>query len=183
MPGKALGWVDLRRMELQRLSAMKHCPRCNQDKDEAEFGKNRTRPDGLQVQCRVCIKSIHRDWYERNKERHYGNVQKRRKTLSDEIARRLSAYLKAHPCVDCGVADPVVLTIEDRQGETGFSLRERLREGAAWTALLPQIEKCEVRCANCRCLRMAKLFGPRRALLKSLGLSDEEPDASPSPTE
>ena len=162
---------------------MKHCPRCNQDKHEAEFGKNRTRPDGLQVQCRACIKLIHRDWYERNKERHYGNVQKRRKILSDEVVRRLRAYLKAHPCVDCGTADPRVLTIEDGQSETGFSLKARLMEGAAWTALLPEIEKCAVRCANCRRIRIAHEVGPRQALLRSLGLNDEEPDAAPSPAE
>ena len=99
---------------------MKHCPRCNQEKAEAEFGKNRTRPDGLQVQCRACIKLIHRDWYERNKERHYGNVQRRRKLISDEVVRRLMAYLKAHPCVDCGVGDPQVLQIEGEADGTVF---------------------------------------------------------------
>ncbi len=159
---------------------MKHCPRCSQDKDEAEFGKNRTRPDGLQVQCRACIKLIHRDWYERNKERHYGNVQKRRKLFSDEIVRRLLAYLKAHPCVDCGVADPRVLHIETGQSATDFSLKSRLQQGATWSALLPEIEKCEVRCANCRRIRNAQQLGPRGALLMSLGLNDEDPDVPPS---
>jgi hypothetical protein len=162
---------------------MKHCPRCNQDKDEAEFGKNRTRPDGLQVQCRTCIKLIHRDWYERNKERHYGNVQKRRKLVSDEITRRLTTYLKSHPCIDCGAADPRVLHVEEKQGEAGFSLKARLLEGATWTALLPDIERCDVRCANCRRIRTAQQFGPRQALLMSIGLYDEDPDASPSPPE
>ena len=161
---------------------MKHCPRCNQDKDEAEFGKNKTRPDGLQVQCRACIKLIHRDWYERNKERHYGNVQKRRKLVSDEIVRRLTAYLKVHSCVDCGMADPRVLHIEEQSG-TGFSLKERLLQGATWTALLPEIERCEVRCANCRLLRTAQQVGPRRALLMSLGMNDDVPDTSSTPTE
>jgi hypothetical protein len=162
---------------------MKHCPRCNQDKDEAEFGKNRTRPDGLQVQCRACIKLIHRDWYERNKERHYGNVQKRRKQFSDEVIRRLLAYLKAHPCVDCGMANPHVLHLEPVHSEATFSLSARLLDGATWTALLPEIEKCEVRCANCRRLRTAQQLGPRRALLKSLGLNEDDPDTAPSPTE
>jgi len=162
---------------------MKHCPRCNQDKDEAEFGKNRTRPDGLQVQCRACIKLIHRDWYERNKERHYGNVQKRRKLITDEVVRRLTAYLKAHPCVDCGIADPQVLAIEGEVDGTVFSLKARLLQGVTWTALLPEIEPCEVRCANCRRIRNARKFGPRRALLMSLGLTEEDPDAPSSPTE
>jgi len=163
---------------------MKHCPRCNQDKDEVEFGKNRTRPDGLQVQCRACIKLIHRDWYERNKERHYGNVQKRRKLISDEVIRRLTLYLKAHPCVDCGIADPQVLQIEGEVDGTIFSLRTRLLQGATWTALLPEITQCEVRCANCRRIRNAQQFGPRRALLMALGLTDDgEPDAPSSPIE
>ena len=162
---------------------MKHCPRCNQDKDEAEFGKNRTRPDGLQVQCRACIKSIHRDWYERNKERHYGNVQKRRKTLSDAVVRGLTAYLKAHPCIDCGAADPQVLHIEEREDEADFSLRERLLQGTTWTALLPEIEKCTVRCANCRCRRTAQQIGPRKALLTRLGLHDAEADIAPPSAE
>lgn len=157
---------------------MKHCPRCNQDKDEDAFGKNRTRPDGLQVQCRACIKLIHRDWYERNKERHYGNVQKRRKLVSDETVRRLTAYLKAHPCIDCGATDPLVLHIEEGPD---FSLKARLLEGVTWTALLPDIERCEVRCANCRCLRAAQQFGPRRALLMRLGMNDDVSDTSPSP--
>lgn len=159
---------------------MKHCPRCNQDKDEAEFGKNKTRPDGLQVQCRACIKLIHRDWYERNKERHYGNVQKRRKLFSDEIVRRLTAYLKTHPCVDCGVANPLVLDIDAGQNAVEFSLRSRLLEGATWAMLLPEIEKCEVRCANCRRLRTAQRLGPRQALLRSLGLNEEDQDTSTS---
>lgn len=161
---------------------MKHCPRCNQDKDEAEFGKNKTRPDGLQVQCRACIKLIHRDWYERNKERHYGNVQKRRKRFSDEIVRRLLHYLKAHPCVDCGMADPRALSLEEPDG-ADFVLSERLRQGVTWTALAPQIETCTVRCANCRQIRTAQQLGSRRALLASLGLNDDDPDASPSPSE
>jgi hypothetical protein len=162
---------------------MKHCPRCNEDKEEVEFGKNKTRPDGLQVQCRACIKLIHRDWYERNKERHYGNVQKRRKLISDETVRRLLAYLKAHPCVDCGVANPLVLDIVEKRSGTVFALKERLLQGATWTVLLPEIEHCEVRCANCRRIRAAQQFGPRRALLVSLGLNEEDPDVSSAPSE
>ncbi len=162
---------------------MKHCPRCNQDRDEAEFGKNKTRPDGLQVQCRACIKLIHRDWYERNKERHYGNVQKRRKLISDEIVRRLLAYLKAHPCVDCGVTNPLVLALEEGVNGTDFALKARLLQGTTWTDLLPDIEKCVVRCANCRRIRAGQKFGPRQALLKSLGLNEEDPDVSASSTE
>lgn len=32
----------------------KTCPRCEETKDVSEFGKNTTRPDGLQFYCKVC---------------------------------------------------------------------------------------------------------------------------------
>ena len=146
---------------------MKHCPRCNQDKDEAEFGKNRTRPDGLQVQCRACIKLIHHDWYARNKERHYGNVQKRRKLFSDELARRLLAYLKTHPCVDCGNANPLVLEFDALDGKNVLHITPE----TTWDTLLPELTQCDVRCANCRRLKIGKQFGLRYALM--MGLQSE----------
>lgn len=33
---------------------MKNCPKCKTEKDLAEFGKDRSRPDGLQRYCKKC---------------------------------------------------------------------------------------------------------------------------------
>ncbi len=160
---------------------MKHCPRCKQDREEAEFGRNRTRPDGLQVQCRACIKLIHHDWYERNKGRHYGNVQRRRKPFADEISRHLLAYLKAHPCIDCGITNPLVLEFCPPQGKR-LAFAALLTAETTWDTILPELEKCSVRCANCRRIKSAKQYGARHALLIGLRIEEDDAQSSPPPS-
>lgn len=39
----------------------KHCPKCDQDKPLDTFGKNRSRPDGLQAWCKLCSKKNQRE--------------------------------------------------------------------------------------------------------------------------
>lgn len=42
---------------------MKHCPGCELDLTESQFGKNRCRKDGLQGYCRECTKLLNRTKY------------------------------------------------------------------------------------------------------------------------
>lgn len=44
----------------------KRCPACGADKPVADFGRNKRRPDGLQVECRPCKQVRDRDHYARN---------------------------------------------------------------------------------------------------------------------
>src|SRR5438128_424151 len=125
---------------------MKKCPRCQEFKALSEFGNNRTRPDGLQVQCRPCLKQIQHDWYQRHKTVHYKNILQRRRAKSAEILEHIGDYFKTHPCVDCGESDPVVLDFDHVRGEKCFSIGTRWSQGYSWEYLLHEIEKCEVRC-------------------------------------
>jgi len=34
---------------------LKKCSKCKAEKDESEFGKNKTRPDGKQIWCKGCF--------------------------------------------------------------------------------------------------------------------------------
>lgn len=34
---------------------LKKCSKCKSEKDESEFGKNKTRPDGKQIWCKGCF--------------------------------------------------------------------------------------------------------------------------------
>lgn len=63
---------------------------------------------------------------------------------------RLLAYLVEHPCVDCGEADLRVLEFDHRDGARKTAEVTKLAaDGVTWTAVLREIEKCDVRCANC----------------------------------
>jgi hypothetical protein len=64
------------------------------------------------------------------------------------------AYLLEHPCVDCGEADPVVLEF-DHMRDKVKAVSVLLSNGHEWKQILAEIEKCEVRCANCHRRRTA----------------------------
>jgi hypothetical protein len=64
------------------------------------------------------------------------------------VREMIWAYLIAHPCVDCGEADPVVLDFDHVRGEKSENL-VRLIAAHGRKKILDEIEKCEVRCANC----------------------------------
>lgn len=59
-------------------------------------------------------------------------------------------YLEAHPCVDCGEADPIVLEFDHRDQSTKLHNVANLITGMGKMAILiTEIEKCDVVCANC----------------------------------
>lgn len=149
---------------------MKLCPRCQEMKDETAFGKNRSRKDGLQAQCRQCVKVTQHNWYVRNQETHYTNVKRRRDVIASEVISKLIAYLRVHPCVDCGEDDPLFLEFDHVHGPKRLSISNMYGQGYGWATILAEIEKCEVRCVKCHRRRTAKQFGHRRALL--MGLSE-----------
>jgi len=49
--------------QLLQVVAMKTCPHCAQVKVLTEFGKNRSRPDGLSFYCLVCNRERNNRWY------------------------------------------------------------------------------------------------------------------------
>jgi hypothetical protein len=72
----------------------------------------------------------------------------------------LNEYLKAHPCVDCGESDLAVLDFDHVNGKVMEI--SRLVLYASVRRIVEEIERCEVRCANCHARRTAKQFGWRK---------------------
>ncbi len=60
----------------------------------------------------------------------------------------LFAYLQEHPCVDCGEPDPIVLEF-DHRGDKAFNIGEAVRLSFGLARVQAEVEKCDVRCANC----------------------------------
>mgnify|MGYP001572676222 CR=1 FL=1 len=137
----------------------KLCRRCNTTKSAKEFGTSKSRPSGLQDWCRDCVKS-------RAKERY--DSAGWRKTQAWNNARRLNyydrvtEYLKTHPCVDCGEADPVVLEFDHRDPDKKKSDISKMMGKVSWKKIEKEIRKCDVVCSNCHRKRTAAQFGWRR---------------------
>jgi hypothetical protein len=66
-------------------------------------------------------------------------------------------YLKSHPCVGCGETDILVLEFDHEELKSErkkpHSVTDLLKHSRA--RLIKEIEKCEVRCANCHKRRTA----------------------------
>lgn len=73
------------------------------------------------------------------------------------------AYLREHPCIDCGESDPIVLEFDhlrDKEFGIGKGFRDR-----AWQSVLDEMAKCDVVCANCHRRRTAERGGFARAVV------------------
>lgn len=134
----------------------KRCTRCGEDKPMTDFAPHRFARDGRASACRACRPAIDR----KSKE---NPAVKARVDASKEKWRRLNMeavyrYLMTHPCVDCGEADPIVLDFDHVSGEKIDSISRLLRR-SSWARIMSEIEKCEVRCANCHRRKTAVQFG------------------------
>jgi hypothetical protein len=138
---------------------MKVCYTCKGEKDKTEFNKNCSRSDGLQSICKECDRS-------RSKALYYENNYKikmleRRKVRRQEKRLFIINYLKEHPCIDCGETDPLVLDFDHINPKEKFKSISSMisNQEMSWELIKTEINKCEIRCANCHRRKTAVQFG------------------------
>lgn len=61
-----------------------------------------------------------------------------------------------NPCVDCGEDDPVVLEFDHVRGDKAGSISLMIHNGVSLETLIIEINKCQVRCANCHRRKTAR---------------------------
>lgn len=128
----------------------KRCCTCKVTKSLDEFNRLKKARDGRQPSCRECNRAYHYA----NFDRRMTQIRNRnRRVLADGQALMLD-YLRQHPCVDCGETDPVVLEFDHLRDKTR-SVSDILYRRQSWAAVLAEIKKCDVVCANCHWRRTA----------------------------
>lgn len=118
----------------------KYCGHCNTEKSVDAFNR---RGSKYNAWCRDCSKG----WYRENKVKHVANCVRNRKSLIADNRTKLMEYLRSHPCVDCGEAELNVLEFDHVRGKKLLEVTKLLDR--RWGLVSAEIEKCEVRCANC----------------------------------
>lgn len=139
----------------------RRCGVCGETKPVEDFNwrrKSKGQRDNMSRLCRARYKQEH---YAANRQRYIVNAGLRRKRVGEERMRMLVDYLREHPCVDCGEDDVLVLEfdhLEDKLFGIGAAFRDRPLQ-----AILAEMAKCEVVCANCHRRRTATRGGYLRA--------------------
>ena len=108
-----------------------------------------------------------------NRAKYIAKAQCLKREVAVERTLLLLDYFKEHPCSDCGETDPVVLEF-DHLRDKAFSIGQKLTQTTR-KAIVAEIEKCEVVCANCHRRRTAQ----RRRVVRAR-LTDSEKTKDPA---
>lgn len=134
----------------------KRCPKCGQTKNLPEFNKCKTNKDGLQKRCRECQNAYSKAHYGNNSEYY----KEKRTRYKRQLRTRVLEYLSDKQCLDCGESDSVVLEFDHREpDEKDFTIATAISESRSIGLIMAEIEKCDIRCANCHRRRTAEQFG------------------------
>ena len=87
--------------------------------------------------------------YEANKEAYKGRAVRHNKKARERNRNYVLEYLRSHPCIDCEEGDIIVLEFDHVKGEKICEISTAANSGWSLERLKKEIEKCEVRCANC----------------------------------
>ena len=89
----------------------------------------------------------------KNKQDRYENQRLKR----EDNQSKLIDYLSTHPCIDCGESDPIVLEFDHISNDKLFIISKAICGSTrSWSSILNEIQKCEVRCANCHRKKTAR---------------------------
>ena len=105
-------------------------------------------------ECKDCTKAYLKQYYLDNRERILAAANARRRPGVEYALE----YLRSHPCVDCGEPDILVLEFDHVESVGGKAPRV-FTLAANLDRMKAEIEKCEVRCANCHTRRTREQFG------------------------
>lgn len=126
---------------------MRVCPKCERDEFKTRFGSEKNRNN----KCLECQNAYRRQHYIDNKEKYLAKA----KRWNQQQREWLAEYKRSRPCVDCEqFFNPWQMQfdhLEDKAFDISSAITSKSRE-----AILKEIEKCDLVCANCHADRTYK---------------------------
>lgn len=144
--------------ELRAYDGLLRCYMCGRYKTFEQFAFADMRTGARQGYCRVCHAAYRRAHYIANKPDYIRRAIAQVSGRRAQNRREIYAYLKLHPCVDCGERDVMVLEFDHRDRELKWKAVAVLAMTKRWQRVLGEIGKCDVRCVNCHRRRTAQQF-------------------------
>ena len=135
---------------------MKRCAMCQEIKCVTAFNKNGRRYSSY---CTRCQRRCCRAHYRRNKSLHNGRRYERTKASRYSAQLFVKRYLSTKQCVDCGESDVVVLELDHVRGAKLGEISRMIATNRNLEVIRQELQKCEVRCANCHRRKTARQLG------------------------
>jgi hypothetical protein len=137
----------------------KICAACKEVKELTEFPPSKGIAHN-HSRCRPCKQAYDREYHAN---RPTAKVARKVELQSIRIklfSQLIWDYKLSHPCIDCGNSNPIVLEFDHRDGTIKEAdVCKLVRGGYTSERIMAEIEKCDVRCANCHRIRTHKQFG------------------------
>lgn len=94
-------------------------------------------------------KELARKHYAKNKDIYKDRAKAHNKVAIARNKEYVLNYLLEHPCIDCGLKDPIILEFDHITDNKVANISNAVKSGWSLEKLQKEIAKCEVRCANC----------------------------------
>lgn len=98
--------------------------------------------------CKTCTAERSKRLYNEDKQSQIERVRINNQRYRQTAREYVLEYLSSHPCSNCGETDPRVLEFH-HEGEKENEVSRLMGRGASLDALIAEISKCIVLCANC----------------------------------
>jgi hypothetical protein len=138
---------------------LRTCRVCGQTKTLAAFPFRSLERQTRQSICLACQRAYTKEWYARNRRAHIARVGSNTRRRRREIRSKARELRMA--CVDCGETNSILLDF-DHLRDKRAEISRLIHTGVPWTAVQNEIDKCEVRCANCHARKTAREQGSYR---------------------
>jgi hypothetical protein len=144
----------------------KICSKCNIEKEVQDFNKRTNSKDGYDPRCRTCTKERDVLRYTKNPKLFKERAKVKNTFIRDRNRQFLIEYLIDKSCIDCGETDAVVLEFDHIEPSTKIDCISEMIPRSSIENIKTELNKCEIRCANCHRRKTAKQFGWKRKHLE-----------------
>jgi len=140
---------------------------CRNDLKEELFSFKNKAKNKRQSICKDCAKEYKKAYYLLNKEKLINYSKKSSKKSKLRNGQFIWDYLKENSCVDCGESDPIVLEFDHKIGiDKHKDISLMVKDGYSIDMIKKEIDKCDVRCANCHRRKTANTFNWYKNIIK-----------------
>lgn len=134
---------------------MKTCSKCKRQLPEEAFQLKSAKTGKRKAHCGDCQSAYVKLHYSRKSSIYKRAVAERRVRNQEKVW----FHLVGKSCLDCKEDNPLVLQFDHKEPALkSFEILKGVSNGYSWRRIEEEIEKCEIRCANCHLIRTSHQF-------------------------